>query len=48
MLLRLGTKRFGEPAPVVRAAIEGIADPERLETLGLRLFSVESRAELLA
>jgi predicted transposase YdaD len=48
MLLRLGTNRFGEPSEVVRTTIEGITQLERLETLGLRLFSVESWAELLA
>ena len=47
VVLRLGTKRFGEPDTSTRAALEA-ADLPRLEILVDRLLEVESWAELLA
>jgi hypothetical protein len=47
VILRLGTKRFGEPDAIVRAALEA-ADLPRLEVLVDRLLEVESWQELLA
>lgn len=38
MLLRLGTKRFGQPDETTRAAIEAIQDIDRLEALGERIL----------
>jgi hypothetical protein len=35
LLLRLGTKRFGEPDATTVAAIEAIQDIDRLEALGV-------------
>jgi predicted transposase YdaD len=46
-LLRQGAIRFGPPAARVTAALEGIADVERLEELGERLLSAASWEELL-
>ena len=38
-ILRLqGTKRFGAPSPATAAALEGIQDVDRLETLGARIL----------
>jgi predicted transposase YdaD len=37
LLVRQGTKRFGEPDATTLAAIEAIRDIERLEALGLRI-----------
>jgi hypothetical protein len=48
ILLRLGTRRFGEPPDQTRAALEGITEIERLEALSERLLDVESWDELLA
>jgi Domain of unknown function (DUF4351) len=47
VILRLGTKRFGEPNAAVRAALKA-ADLPRLEVLVDRLLEVESWQELLA
>jgi hypothetical protein len=38
LLLRLGTKRFGEPDATTVAAIEAIQDIDRLEALGERIL----------
>ena len=47
VLLRLGTKRFGEPDPRVLAAIDQIKDATVLEDLALRAVEVSSWQELL-
>ena len=49
LLVRMGTKRFGEPDTAILAAIEAIRDIERLEALGLRIVdpSVRDWSELL-
>jgi len=47
ILLLLGRKQFGVPGPRIRAAVEGIADLERLEHLQVRLLKVRSWEELL-
>lgn len=47
-LVRIGTKHLGSPDRTAQAAIEGISDPERLESLGERVSEVSSWAELLA
>ena len=41
ILLRLGTKRFGEPEAAARASLDDIRDIDRLEALGERLFDAE-------
>ena len=38
-LLRLGTKRFGEPDAATVTAIEAIQDIDRLEALGERILN---------
>jgi len=43
MLLRMGTKRFGEPDAKVVAAIEAIQDLERLEVMGERILDPDLR-----
>ena len=43
LLVRLGTKRFGEPDIAILAAIEAIRDIERLEALGLRIVDPDVR-----
>jgi predicted transposase YdaD len=43
MLLRVGTKRFGEPDAPTIAAIEAIQDVERLESLGERMLDPDLR-----
>jgi predicted transposase YdaD len=48
LLLRLGRKRFGPPAPEAEAALAGVTAIERLEALSERLLDVESWEELLA
>lgn len=47
VLLRLGSKRFGEPSPSVLAAIDQINDAAILEDLALRALEVNSWQELL-
>ncbi len=47
VILRLGSKRFGEPAAAIRDALEAIQDLEQLEQLADRLLEVESWQELL-
>jgi predicted transposase YdaD len=47
-VLRAGRSKFGEPDASTQAAIEAIADRERLERLFNRIFEVASWKELLA
>lgn len=47
ILLRLGTRRFGEPEERVRAVIEAIEKPEQLELWIERLEEVANWSELL-
>jgi hypothetical protein len=49
LLLRQGTKRFGEPDATAAAAIEAIQDVDRLEVLGERILDpgLESWDDLL-
>lgn len=46
-LLRLGSKRFGQPDATTIAAIQAITTLEQLEQLMDRLLEAESWAELL-
>jgi predicted transposase YdaD len=46
-LLKLGQKKFGAPDTATRAAIEGIADSERLALLHERILEVENWRQLL-
>ncbi len=48
LMLRLGRKRFGEPAADLAAQLQAIADVERLERLSERLLDAASWSELLA
>lgn len=43
MLLRLGTKRFGQPDAATLAAVEAIQDVNRLESLGERILEPDLR-----
>ena len=43
LLLRQGTKKFGEPDAAIIAAIEAIHDVDRLESLGLRIIDADGR-----
>ena len=43
LLIRLGTKRFGNPDAATLAAIEAIRDFERLEALGERILDPDVR-----
>jgi predicted transposase YdaD len=47
-LLALGGDKFGPADEATRAAIEAVANVERLETLGRRVLTTESWQELLA
>lgn len=47
LILRLGRKRFGPPDEAATAALNAIADVQRLEDLGERLLDVGSWQELL-
>jgi predicted transposase YdaD len=47
MIMRIGTKRFGDPAPDVHAALDGIAAAAPLREIADRLLEVESWQELL-
>ena len=47
ILLLLGRDQFGEPSAKVRAALEGLADVNRLEELTVRLKHVTNWQELL-
>lgn len=46
-LLLQGSSRFGEPTPEVAAAVNALADVEKLEQLGVKLLHVSSWQELL-
>lgn len=48
LILRMGEKRFGAPTDQVKAALDAITDPNRLEELGVRLLDASSWDELLA
>jgi hypothetical protein len=41
LLLRQGTKKFGEPDAAALAALEAIQDADRLEALGLRIIDAD-------
>jgi hypothetical protein len=43
LLIRVGTKKFGEPDAATLAAVEAIRDVERLEALGERIIDPEIR-----
>ena len=47
LILRQGSKRFGEPTLQIQATLEAVTSVERLEELGVRLLEVESWDELL-
>ena len=48
ILKRQGSKRFGKPEPLIEAAIDAIADLDRLEQLSDRVLEVTGWEELLA
>ena len=48
ILKRLGCRRFGKPEPLIEAAIDAIADLDRLEQLSDRVLEVAGWEELLA
>ncbi len=48
ILRRQGTRRFGKPDPHIDAALDAIADLERLEQLSDRVLEVKTWDELLA
>ena len=48
ILRRLGTRRFGKPDAHIEAALDAIADLERLEQLSDRVLEVTAWEELLA
>ena len=48
ILKRLGCRRFGKPEPLIEAAIDAIADLDRLEQLSDRVLEVTGWEELLA
>jgi hypothetical protein len=43
LLLRVGTKKFGEPDAAIVAALDAIQDADRLEALGLRIIDADVR-----
>ena len=47
LLIRLGRDRFGRLPKATRASIEAIDDPDRLETLAVRVSSAKSWDDLL-
>jgi predicted transposase YdaD len=47
ILLRLGTRRFGNTTPTIEAALNAVLSLEELERLLIRLLEVESWDELL-
>jgi predicted transposase YdaD len=47
ILLLLGRDQFGEPSAIVRAALDGLTDVDRLEELTMRLKHAASWQELL-
>jgi len=48
ILKRLASRRFGKPEPLIEAAIDAIADLDRLEQLSDRVLEVTAWEELLA
>jgi hypothetical protein len=48
LLLRLGRRKFGAPEPAVEAAVQVIADLDRLERMSDRIFDATSWPDLLA
>ena len=48
ILRQLGIRRFEMPAPHIEAALDAIADLERLEQLAVRVFEAKTWDELLA
>ena len=48
ILRRQGTRRFGKPDTHIEAALDAIADLERLEQLSDRVLEVKTWDELLA
>jgi len=48
ILKRLGSRRFGKPDALIEAAIDAIADLDRLEQLSDRVLEVTGWEELLA
>jgi len=48
ILKRLGSRRFGKPDAHIEAALDAIADLERLEQLSDRVLEVTGWEELLA
>ncbi len=48
LILRLGTKRFGQPSATISATILGITDASRLEWLAVRVLDANDWDELLA
>lgn len=47
MLLRVGSRRLGQPAATVQASLSAIDDVERLHRMGERALEVDSWQELL-
>jgi hypothetical protein len=47
LILRQGQRRFGTPSEAVRAAVEGVADLERLERMSDRIHEVSTWQEVL-
>jgi Domain of unknown function (DUF4351) len=48
ILLRLGRKHLGPPAPAFESSVQAMTDVEKIENLTERLFDVSSWDELLA
>ena len=48
MVLRLGRQKFGAPTPEVEAAVQAIADLDRLDRMSDRLFNAATWQDLLA
>jgi len=48
ILLLLGRKRFGPPKAAIKAEIETITDPDRLDQLVDRVLEAKNWAELIA
>ena len=47
-VLRLATKRFGEPDVAARSILDGIESPERLDGLLIRAIEAQSWNDLLS
>ena len=48
LLLRMGQRKFGAPEPAAEAAVQAIADLDRLERMSDRIFDATSWPDLLA